>query len=79
MQQIQNLIKMPYGAVGTEVSTEFESDTRITDAEITKGVVVKLDHYTLGISTPVEVKDYVADLVIRTTRGLQFYKVQVRQ
>ena len=70
---------MPYGAVGTDVSTEFESDTRITDAEITKGVVIKIDSYTLGISTPVEVKDYVADLVIRTTKGLQFYKVQVRQ
>lgn len=79
MQQIQNLIKMPYGAVGTEVSTEFELDTRITDAEITKGVVVKLDHYTLGISTPVEDNNYTADLAIRTTRGLQFYKVQVRQ
>lgn len=70
---------MPYGAVGTEVSTEFESDVKITDAEITKGVVVKIDQYTLGISTPVEVKGYVADLVVRTTKGLQFYKVQVRQ
>lgn len=73
------IIKMPYGAVGTDVSTEFESDVRITDAEITKGVVVKIDQYTLGISVPVEAKDYVADLVIRTTKGLQFYKVQVRQ
>ena len=70
---------MPFGAVGTDVTTEFESDVRITDAEITKGVVVKIDQYTLGISTPVEVKGYVADLVVRTTKGLQFYKVQVRQ
>lgn len=73
------IIKMPYGAVGTDVSTEFESDVRITDAEITKGVVVKIDPYTLGISVPVETKDYTADLAVRTTRGLQFYKVEVRQ
>lgn len=74
-----NSIKMPYGAVGTDVSTEFESDVKITDAEITKGVVVKIDSYTLGISTPVENKDYTADLAVRTTRGLQFYKVEVRK
>lgn len=70
---------MPYGAVGTDVFTEFESDFRITDAEITKGVVVKIDNYTLGISVPVEVKDYTADLAVRTTRGLQFYKVEVKR
>ena len=70
---------MPYGAVGTDVSTEFESDVKITDAEITKGVVVKIDQYTLGISAPVEAKDYTADLAVRTTRGLQFYKVEVRK
>jgi len=73
------IIKMPYGAVGTDVTTEFESDVKITDAEITKGVVIKIDPYTLGISTPVEDKDYIADLVVRSTRGLQFHKVEVRQ
>lgn len=73
------VIKMPYGAVGTDVSTEFDLEVRITDAEITKGTVVKLDNYTLGISTPVEEKDYIADLVVRTSRGLQFYQVQVRR
>lgn len=73
------IIKMPYGAVGTEVTAEFDSDVKITDAEITKGVVVKIDNYTLGISTPVEDKDYVADLAVRTTRGLQFHKVEVRK
>ena len=73
------IIKMPYGAVGTDVSTEFESDVKITDAEITKGVVVKIDQYTLGISVPVEDKNYTADLAVRTTRGLQFHKVQVRR
>ena len=70
---------MPYGAVGTDVSTEFESDVRITDAEITKGVVVKIDQYTLGISVPVEDKNYTADLAVRTTRGLQFHTVEVRK
>lgn len=70
---------MPYGAVGTDVTTEFESDVKITDAEITKGVVIKIDSYTLGISTPVEDKDYIADLVVRSTRGLQFHKVEVRK
>jgi len=79
MQQIQNLIKMPYGAVGTEVTTEFESDVKITDFQITKGQVEKLDNNTLQIKTIVETKNYTADLAVRTTRGLQFYKVEVRK
>ena len=70
---------MPYGAVGTEVTAEFDSDVKITDAEITKGVVVRIDNYTLGISTTVEAKDYIADLAVRTTRGLEFHKVEVRK
>lgn len=74
-----NSIKMPYGAVGTEVSTEFESDVKITDAVITRGEVEKIDNYTLKIKTTVEAKNYTVDLAVRTTRGLQFYKVEVRQ
>lgn len=73
-----NSIKMPYGAVGTEVSTEFESDVKITDAVITRGEVEKIDNYTLKIKTTVEAKNYTVDLAVRTTRGLQFYKVETR-
>lgn len=71
-------IKMPYGAVGTEVTAEFDSDVRISDAEITKGQVSKIDNYTLQITTVVEPKNYTAELAIRTTRGLQFHTVEVR-
>ena len=72
------IIKMPYGAVGTEVSTEFESDVKITDFQITKGEVTRVDNNTLEIKTVVEPKNYTVDLAIRTTRGLQFYKVETR-
>lgn len=77
MQQVQNTIKMPFGRKGSVVVQELELENKITDFQITKGTVTKSDNFTLKLEMTVESNNYEADLVVRTTKGLQFYKVQV--
>ena len=71
-------ILMPYGEVGTTVSSEYDSENRILDAQILQGEVTKIDNFTLEIKTTVKSKTYVTDLLIRTTTGLQTVEVKTR-
>ena len=79
MQKIQTMtILMPYGEVGTTVSSEYDSENRILDAQILQGEVTKIDNFTLEIKTTVKHKTYITDLLIRTTTGLQTVEVKTR-
>ena len=79
MQKIQTMtILMPYGEVGTTVSSEYDSENRILDAQILQGEVTKVDPYTLEIKTTVKPKTDTTDLLIRTTTGLQTIEVKTR-
>jgi len=79
MQKIQTMtILMPYGEVGTIVSSEYDSENRILDAQILQGEVTKIDPFTLEIKTTVKPKTYITDLLIRTTTGLQTIEVKTR-
>lgn len=77
MKQINTLV-MPFADVGQYTSLEYESDKRITDAQITQGQVEKVDNYTIKITTQVRPKTYFSDLIIRTSDGLTTIQVKTR-
>lgn len=71
-------VLMPYGEVGTTVSSEYDCDSKILDAKILRGEVKKIDNFTLEIKTVVEPKNYITYLLIKTTTGLQTIEVKTR-
>lgn len=69
---------MPYGDVGSTVSSEYDCESRILDFKILEGEVTKLDNYTLEIKTEVKPKTYSTDLIIKTASGMQTVEVKTR-